>query len=202
MATIVHLLRHAEHGLLGRVLAGRMEGVGLSAAGRAQADALAAGLSSRPIAAVWSSPLQRARETAAPLAARLGLAVTVEAGLNEVDFGGWTGLGFDELHGRPEWVAWNCLRSCNQVPGGESMGQAQARALDAVWRLCRAVGDGEAAVVSHSDVLKAVLAHVLGMPVDLMQRMEIDPASRSVVTFHGTDVRVNGVNLPCGGAGA
>ena len=202
MATTLHFVRHAEHGLLGRVLAGRMEGVGLSEAGHAQAAALAGSPALQEVSAVWSSPLQRSQQTAAPLADRLGLPVTVDPGLNEIDFGEWTGLGFDDLHSRPDWVAWNRLRSCNRVPGGESMGEAQGRALDALWRLCRVVGDGEAVVVSHSDIIKAVLAHMLGLPVDLMQRLEIDPASRSTVVFHGTDLRVCGVNLPAGAAGA
>lgn len=201
MPTTLHLIRHGEHGLLGRVLAGRMPRVGLSDAGHGQAAAVAAGLP--PLEAVWCSPLQRAQETAAPIAARNGLAVQTEDGLNEVDFGEWTGLGFDDLHCRPEWVAWNCLRSCNRVPGGETMAEAQARALDVVWRLCRAVPDGEAALVSHSDVLKAVLAYLLGLPIDLMGRIDIDPASRSTVTFFGTDLRVRAVNvLPGTGPGA
>lgn len=196
MPTTVHLVRHAEHGLLGRVLTGRMEGVGLSEAGHAQAARLAAGLAARPVRAVWSSPLQRAQETAAPIAAALGVPLTTEPGLDEIMFGDWTGLGFDVLHDRPDWIAWNRLRSCSQVPDGETMAAAQARALDAVLRLCRAVPDGEAVVVSHSDVLKSLLAHVLGVPLDLMARIELDPASRSTVTFYGTDLRVLGVNLP------
>ena len=177
-----------------------MPGVGLSEAGQAQARTVADELGARPIRAVWSSPMQRARETAAPLAARLGLDVQVDGGLDEIDFGDWTGLRFEELHGRPEWVAWNRLRSCNGVPGGEHMLAAQTRAVAAVARVCRGAPDGEAVVVSHSDVLKSVLAHVLGVPIDLMGRIALDPASRSTVVFYGEDVQVSGINLPPGAA--
>ena len=173
-----------------------MSGVGLSEAGHAQARTLAASLAGTTLRAVWASPLQRAQETAAPIAARQGLPVHTDEALNEIDFGDWTALGFDTLHDRPDWIAWNRLRSCNRAPGGETMGEAQARALAAIWRLCDSVPDGDVAVVSHSDVLKSILAHMLGVPLDLMGRIEVDPASRSVVTLFGTDLRIRAVNLP------
>lgn len=194
--TTLHLVRHAAHGLLGRVLTGRMAGVGLSAEGQGQAERLAEGLRGRPIAAVVSSPLQRARETAAPLASRLGLAVTLDAGLDEIDFGEWTGLEFAALEGRADWAAWNRFRSAAACPGGETMLSAQARALTAVLRLAAAHPGGELVLVSHQDVLKSLLAHFLGIPLDLMSRIAFDPAHRSSVTLFETDVRVDGINLP------
>ncbi|MBV9735802.1 MAG: histidine phosphatase family protein, partial [Acidisphaera sp.] len=96
--TTFHLIRHATYGLIGHTLAGRTPGHALNEAGRAQAAALAASLAGRPIAAVVSSPLERARETAAPIAAGHGLAVSVDGDFNEIDFGEWTGLAFDTLH--------------------------------------------------------------------------------------------------------
>ena len=194
MAATLHLVRHAAHGLLGRVLAGRMPGIGLSGEGRAQAAALADALAARPIRAVLSSPVQRAQETAAPIAARLGLPVLTDPGLDEIDFGAWAGAAFDDLDGQPTWDAWNRFRSFAPTPGGETMAAAQARALAAVARA--AAGGGEAVLVSHSDVLKAVLAHFLATPLDLLHRIELAPASRSVLVLFDGGARVDGINLP------
>jgi len=173
-----------------------MEGVGLSEAGRDQALRLAASLAARPIAAVVSSPLERARQTADPIAAALGLEVAIDPGLNEIDFGDWTGQDFRALEGQREWDAWNCFRSMARCPGGESMLQAQARALASVSRLQEAHQDGEVVLVGHQDVLKSVLAHFLGTPLDLLHRITLDPAHRAVVTLFPTEVRLDGLNLP------
>ena len=182
--------------MLGRVLTGRMEGVALSEAGRLEAERLAQTLAARPVAAVMSSPLQRARETAAPLAARLGLLVAIEPGLDEIDFGDWAGQTFDALASRADWEAWNRWRSVAACPGGETMLAAQARAVAAVTRLASAHRGGELVLVSHQDVLKSVLAHFLGVPLDLMSRFALDPAHRSVVTLSDGDMRIDGINLP------
>ena len=99
--TTFHLIRHGDYGLLGRVLAGRTPGHSLSDLGRKQAERVAAALAHRPIAAVVSGPLERARETAAPLAARCGLEVSVDPDLDEIDFGEWTGMAFDALQPCP-----------------------------------------------------------------------------------------------------
>ncbi len=192
-ATLI-LVRHASHGLLGRVLAGRMAGVGLSEAGRAEAVALAGALAGLPVRAVWSSPMQRAVETAGPIAAVHGLVPVVEPGLDEVDFGEWTGLGFDTLGGAA-WEAWNRERGMAAVPGGETMLAVQARAVAVMRRA--AAGGGVVVLVSHQDVLKAMLAHVLGMPLDLLHRMEVAPASRSLVRMGVGWACVDGVNSRC-----
>ncbi len=173
-----------------------MPGVPLSAEGVAQAAALADALAARPVRAVLSSPVQRAQETAAPIAARHGLPVLTDAGLDEVDFGAWMGMTFDTLASDPAWDVWNRCRSLAPTPGGETMAAAQARALAAVARVRTAVGDGEAVLVGHSDLLKAVLAHLLGTPLDLLQRIELAPASRSVMVLWDGGGRVDGVNLP------
>lgn len=194
--TVFHLVRHAEHGLLGRVLTGRMPGVPLNRRGRKQALRLARHFSGRAVAAVASSPLQRAQDTAAPIAAALGLDVVTDAGLDEIDFGDWTGMAFEALQGSAEWQAWNQFRGTAPTPGGETMLEALARALRCLARWRRAVPDGEVVLVSHQDVLRAVLAHHLGMPLDLMQRMELGAGSCSVLRVFGDgEVRVEGTNL-------
>ncbi len=195
--TVFHLVRHAEHGLLGRVLTGRMPGVSLNERGRGQAHLLAQDFSGCPIVAVFSSPLERAQETATPIAAALGLDLMTDAGLDEIDFGGWTGMTFEALQGLAEWQAWNEFRGTASPPGGETMLEALARALRTLARLRRVYPDGEVVLVSHQDILKALLSHSLGAPLDLMHRLEVTPASRSILrVFFDGGTRVDGVNLP------
>jgi probable phosphoglycerate mutase len=132
------------------------------------------------------------------IARRLQLDVIIEPDLDEIDFGAWTGWRFDVLHATREWQVFNQLRSAAQIPDGETMLQAQARAVTAIMRLRVRWGASELAVVSHGDVVKAVLAHFIGMPIDLMRRIEIAPASRSVLRLREMDVSVDGINLPAG----
>ena len=186
----VHLVRHGAHGLLDHTLAGRMPGVGLSAEGWAQARALGERFRGEGVAAVLSSPVQRAMETAGAIAAAVGLGVTVEPGFEEIDFGRWTGMRFSELDGDAEWARWNALRSVARCPGGETMHGAQSRALDALGRS----GAGCTVVVSHSDVIKAVLAGVLGMSLDHLQRLVVGVGSVSTVGMDGGAVWVERVN--------
>ena len=194
--TVFHLVRHAEHGLLGRVLTGRMPGVPLSERGREQAARLARHFAGRAVAAVVSSPMQRAQETAAPIAAALGLEVATDAGLDEIDFGDWTGMTFEALQGAPGWQVWNQFRGTAPTPGGETMLEVLGRALRSLARWREVVPDGEVVLVSHGDVLKAALAHSLGAPLDLMQRIEVGPGSCSALQVFGDgSTRVDGVNL-------
>ena len=173
-----------------------MPGIGLSGEGEVQAARLADTLASRPVQAVLSSPMERAQATAAAIAARHGLAVQTDPGLNEIDLGAWTGAAFDDLVGQPGWHAWNRCRSLAPTPGGETMAAVQARALATVARVRTAHPNGEVVLVGHSDVLKAVLAHILGMPLDLLLRIELHPAHRCVVVVFDEDARVDGLNLP------
>ena len=192
--TVFHLVRHAEHGLLGRVLTGRMSGVPLNGRGREQALHLARHFAGRAIAAVVSSPMQRAQETAAPIAAALGLDVATDAGLDEIDFGDWTGMTFEALQGAPGWQAWNQFRGTAPTPGGETMLDVLGRVLRCLARWREAVPDGEVVMVSHGDVLKAALAHSLGMPLDLLQRIELGVGSLSCIRISDYNVCVECTN--------
>ena len=194
MTTIIHLIRHASHDLLGRVLVGRAP-VPISATGLAEAAALGRRLADRPLAAVISSPQLRAQQTAEAIAAHSGQAVTVDGAWDEIDFGAWTGLRFDVLQHDAGWQAFNSLRGFASIPDGETMLAAQARAVASLLRLRLTWPDHEVAVVSHGDVLKSVLAHVLGMPLDFMRRVEVAPSSRSVVTLCHDSAIVQAVNL-------
>ena len=194
MTTTVLLARHAAHDRLDRVLCGRMPGVSLSGEGRAQAGRLAERLARRHPTALYTSPLDRARETAAPLAARLGLDPRVAEGLAEIDVGDWTGRSFDELRGDPAWTAWNTRRSLARPPGGETMLAVQARAVGWLERARAGHGDETIALVSHADVIKAVLAHYLGLPLDQIGRFEVGPASTSTLVVGDWGAKVQALN--------
>lgn len=197
-STIFHLIRHGAHDLLGRVLVGQAPGITLNDEGRAQAEAVADALTGAPLRAIVASPLQRSCETAAPLADRLGLSVRVEEDLSDLNFGDWTNLPFDELHRRPDWQAFNRFRGGRAIPGGESMIGVQARALETLFRLRREFPDGEVAIFSHGDVIKAMLMNFLGTPLDMIRRIEISPGSRSLLLVAESDAKVLAVNLPSG----
>lgn len=187
------LIRHAAHDLLGKRIAGRMPGVGLNPAGRAQAEQVVERVAAMGVEAVYSGPLERVRESAEPICQRLGLPLQIAEEFNEVDFGDWTNASFEELDGQPGWERFNSFRSQTAPPHGELMLEVQTRVVRKLHRLC-----GEhrcVAVVSHGDVIRAALAHFLGIPLDLFQRLEISPASISVVELDGSSVRVLSMNV-------
>ncbi len=188
------LVRHASHGLLGRVLAGRMPGVLLSEAGRGEAERLAALLAGRGITRVLSSPLERTRETATALAARTGHDVETAEEINEIDCGDWTGADFAKLPEHPLWHSWNHERSTCSMPGGEGMAAVQARAMGLIARLAAAPGDGTVALVTHSDVVKAVVMAALGLSLDRHDHLVVDPASVSTLHVFGDHMRVVRLN--------
>lgn len=194
MTTTFFLVRHAAHDRLGRTLCGRMPGVTLGREGRAQAEALAARLSGEGLAAVYASPLERAQETAAPVAARAGRAVETLAALNEIDFGAWAGRSFDDLHEDPLWAGWNQARHVTRPPGGETALEAQSRVLRGLEALRARHGEARLALVSHADVIKLVIAHALGLGADAMQRFEIGPASVSVLVLGAWGAKVESLN--------
>ncbi len=192
------LIRHASHGLLDRVLAGRSPGVSLSDAGRREADALARHLAGRGILRVLASPLERTRETAAVVAAQFGCDVEVADEINEIDCGDWTGATFPVLAEDPRWHSWNMARAEAGTPNGETMRAVQARAMSLVERLA-AAGEASVALVTHSDVIKAIVSAVLGLSLDRHDAFTIEPAS--VTTLHvwgdvGRVVRLNEVPAP------
>jgi probable phosphoglycerate mutase len=177
----LYLVRHAAHALVGRVLAGRMAGAGLGEEGRRQSGRLAERLAGAPLDAIHASPRERAQETAAPLAARHGLAVETASALDEIDFGAWTGRPFAELVEDPVWESFNRFRSGTRPPGGETMLEAQARILGFCEEIRRRRPDGHVALVSHADVLRGAILHWLGAPLDLFLRIEVEPASLTIV---------------------
>jgi probable phosphomutase (TIGR03848 family) len=186
-------VRHAAHDLLTRgVIAGRQPGVHLNALGKKQARQIAERLSSLPIDMIYCSPLERACETAAPLAAALGLPVQIADEFNEIDFGAWTNCAFVDLNKVPEWQHWNLFRSSSVTPAGESMLAVQARAVSKVLELRS--NHAFVAIFTHGDIIRAILAYFLGVHLDLFQRIEVDAASASLVELGARSVRVRLVN--------
>jgi probable phosphoglycerate mutase len=177
------LVRHGRTPTTGKVLPGRAPGLHLAEDGRRQAAAVADRIATirRAPSAVYASPLERAMETAAPIARALHLRVRTAAGLLECDFGDWTGARLSALRRRREWRAVQATPSTFRFPGGESFAEMQTRTWEAVLDL----GDrhrGETIVaVSHADPIKAVVATALGVPLDLFQRAVISTCSVSVV---------------------
>ena len=181
LAATLILVRHAAHIHLNETLSGRMPGVPLSEAGRAQAARLAARLAARGVDAVQASPLDRARETAVAIAEAAGLIVEVTDGLQEIDFGKWTGRTFLNLLPDPDWGRWNEHRASSRPPDGESMLEAQSRIVTHLDQVARA-NDGDTIVlVSHADMIRAAVAHVLGLDLNHYWRFDADPASATTI---------------------
>jgi len=194
-ATLLLLVRHAETPTTGTVLPGRAPGLHLSDRGHAQAERVADRLASLPVDALYSSPLERACETAEPTAARTGLPVKHVDGLLECDFGGWTGSAIADLAALPEWQTVQHSPSQFRFPDGESFPEMQGRIVGAMEALCAAHAGGVVVCFSHADPIKAAVAHALGTPLDLFQRIVISPGSVSAITFvEGQDPAVHMVN--------
>lgn len=191
------LIRHAANDWLGsKRLAGWTPGVRLNERGRQQAAELAERLAPLAITAIYSSPLERAVETAEAVAGRLGLAVGIEPDLGEVRYGDWEGRVLDEVSKTEMWPGVQFYPSGTRFPGGETLHEVQARAVRALERIAgRHAGKNDVvAVVSHADVIKAVLAHFAGMHLDLFQRLVVSPASVSIVQFTGLAPRLLRLN--------
>jgi probable phosphomutase (TIGR03848 family) len=181
---IALFVRHGVTPTTGAVLPGRAAGLHLADTGRQQAERTAERIAALPnVAAVYSSPLERARETAAPIARSLGVKVQVDRGLLECDFGDWTGRPLKELSKLPEWRTVQRYPSGFRFPGGESFAEMQGRMVATAVRL-RALHEGRAVVlVSHADPIKAAVADALGTHLDLFQRIVVSPCSVTAVAY-------------------
>jgi probable phosphomutase (TIGR03848 family) len=178
------LVRHGMNDYItSRKLAGWTPEVHLNEAGRAQARALAARLACAPIVAVYSSPLERAFETAEFIAAPHGRVPAVLDGLGETRCGEWTGQAIEELSKTDLWRQIQVYPSGTRFPGGETMTEVQVRMVTQLEALRAAHPEEMILVVSHSDPIKVALAHYLGLHIDHFQRLVIEPASLSELAF-------------------
>ena len=195
--TTIFLVRHGKTPTTGSVLPGRAKGLRLAEAGVQQAERAAerlAALGSDSFAAVYASPMERTRETAAPIGKALGHRVQIRKGLIEADFGEWTGRKLRELYKLPEWKTVQQYPSGFRFPGGESFTEMQTRITGTLQQIV-ADHPGERVVcVSHADPIKAAIADAMGTHLDLFQRIVVAPCSVSAVLFTHTGPLVLTVN--------
>jgi probable phosphoglycerate mutase len=183
----------------GGSLPGRTLGRHLSDEGRRQAEAVARRISKMTkIAAIYSSPLERARETAASIAKARGLALRVERGLTECDVGNWVGLTIKRLRKKPEWTRVQHNPSGFRFPGGESFTEVQLRMTTALARLVERHAGGAIVAVSHADPIKTAIAQALGLHLDLFQRFVVAPASVTAIAYGPGTSMVLTMNSPDG----
>lgn len=169
--------------MVGNAIAGRVPGVALSPEGESQAEQLAEQLAALRIDGIYSSPRERTKTTAAAIASHLGLEVQTCAGLDEIEFGEWQGRTFEDLENDPLWRRFNQFRSGARTAGGEFMLQVQARMVKTLEELRDEFPNQVIALVSHSDPIKAAIACYAGISLDLMLRVEISPASVSIISL-------------------
>ena len=195
MTATVLLIRHAAHVELDRRLSGRRADVALSDAGRAQAGALGARLAGQELTRVECSPLDRTHATAVAIASACNLPPPQDVdALLEIDMGDWTGRRLDSFGDDPAWRVWNEHRGTARIPGGESMVEAQARVVAHLQTL----REGTIALVTHSDMIRAAVAHVLGLSLDHLLRFDIDPASVTTVVIGDWGAKLLSLNVRTG----
>jgi probable phosphomutase (TIGR03848 family) len=184
--TTLLLVRHGNTSTTGKVLPGRAPGLHLAESGVRQAERAGERIAElKSVAAIYTSPLERARETAAPIAKATGVKPKIERGLIECDFGDWTGAELPKLMKLPEWRTVQRAPSTFRFPNGESFTEMQVRIVSALDRLRARHPGGTVVCVSHADPIKAAMAHALGTHLDLFQRIIISTCSISAIGFAG-----------------
>ena len=184
--TLVLLVRHGQTPTTGKVLPGRAKGLDLAEAGHQQAAAAAERIApfADRVAAVYASPLERTRQTAAPIAKAVGQRVRVDRGLLEADFGDWTGAELKALMKLPEWKTVQQRPSTFRFPGGESFAEMQLRITGAIDQMVASHPGKVVVAVSHADPIKAAVAQAMGTHLDLFQRIVVSPCSVTAIA-HG-----------------
>jgi probable phosphomutase (TIGR03848 family) len=183
-ATTILLVRHGQTPTTGTTLPGRARGLHLADTGVAQAERAAERIGElKHVDAVYTSPLERARETAAPIGRVAGVRPKVDRGLLECEFGEWTGGELTTLMKLPEWSTVQRAPSTFRFPGGESFAEMQHRIVGALDRIRAAHPGGTVVCVSHADPIKAAVAFALGTHLDLFQRIVISTCSISALAW-------------------
>lgn len=184
------LIRHGLTDQTGSTLTGWTPGVGLSETGRAQAGSLVRRLEGVPLAAIYSSPLQRCVETAHPLARARRTRIQKRKDLGEVHYGELSGKSFKVIARSKMWRHFNAWPSDVRFPGGENLRETQARAVAAVDALRTAHPNDTIAVFTHADWIRLAFAHYAGIHIDLYRRVWVDPASVSALAIHDHGVAI------------
>ena len=185
-STLILMVRHGQTPTTGKVLPGRAAGLHLAEAGVQQAHAVAERIAELPrVDAIYASPLERARETAAPIGKALQQRVKINKGLLECDFGDWTGEQLSTLMKKPEWSTVQRAPSSFRFPNGESFTEMQTRMVTTLDNIRQEHPGGVVVCVSHADPIKAAVAHAMGTHLDLFQRIVIGTCSVSAVAYSG-----------------
>jgi probable phosphoglycerate mutase len=195
--TTIFLVRHGKTPTTGAVLPGRAKGLHLADEGIAQAKRAAerlAGLGGDTFAGVYASPMERTRETAAPIGKALGQRVKIRKGLIEAEFGEWTGAKLKDLYKLPEWETVQKYPSGFRFPGGESFTEMQSRITGQLHELVAEHPGDRIVCVSHADPIKAAIADAMGTHLDQFQRIVVGPCSISAILFTHVGPRVLAVN--------
>ena len=191
------LIRHGANESLGKYLPGRKPGIHLNLEGKTQAEMIAESLKDLRIDAIFSSPLERAMETAQPLGEILDLRVTPAPGLIEMETGTFTGIPFDKLKSMPEWIELKKSLTESGFPGGESFREAKDRVRQTLDDLKNNFAENAmVAVFSHADIIKMIISESLLMPFSKFTFFTVDPASVSVIMFFKGTNWLNGMNIP------
>lgn len=190
------LIRHGENDYVKKnKMAGRLPGVHLNQKGLEQAQALAEKYAAAPLKAVYSSPLERALETARPLAQALNLEVIPRPGLIETDIGDWQGQSLKKLSRLKVWQLVQRAPSRFRFPGGESFAESQYRICQELETLCALHAPQDwFACVCHADPIKLAVAFYLGMPLDHFQRLVISTGSATILHLDETGARLIALN--------
>ena len=188
------LIRHGDCDGVGEILWGRTPGVNLNERGQAQVRELANGLADVRLEAIYASPLARTMETASAIANKTAAAVIARDTLNEFDFGDWTGRSIETMNNAPGWREFNEFRSTTRAPGGESMLEVQVRMVVEVLAIASRHTDSTVALVGHSDPIRAALTYFVGSHIDHFHRLELSPASFSLVQMKGAAPTVVSIN--------
>jgi broad specificity phosphatase PhoE len=194
--TTFFLIRHAHCDGVGQVLWGRQRDVHLNERGKSAARALAQRVAQNHFQAIYSSPLERAMETAEEIAKHGGqVPLEISESFNELDFGDWTGETIERLDGDPVWRNFNTIRTQTPIPGGESILDAQTRIVEELKRLAFKHEDGNVAVVSHGDMIKVALAYFGNLDLDRPDLFNLPPCSVSLLNLTGTRIGAMSVHI-------
>jgi broad specificity phosphatase PhoE len=188
------LIRHATTDSVGKRLSGRKPDVHLNDVGNEEAKQLAVRLKGIHIDAIYCSPLERALETAAPVARMIDQPCAVSDDFLEINYGAWTDCTFEELQSDPQFKHFNTFRSVTRIPGGETMLEAQARIITGMEKLSLKHKNETVAIFSHSDLIKSAVAYYAGISLDMFHRLEISPASISLVNLFEDSVKIGYIN--------
>lgn len=192
--TKFYLIRHGSTNAIGKFLTGRSPGLFLNEEGINQVKKLTQNLKGIPFSAVYCSPLERTLQTAGIISKSFNLTCIPSDNFLEIDFGDWTNLSIEELKKDPLFSQFNSFRSCTKIPNGESILEAQKRIVDGLQNLYYEHPDQTIAVISHADPIRLAIGYFAGIHMDLLHRIEISPASVSIIELYEETVRILMVN--------